>query len=432
MSERLPPIGFWSYATQDDDASDGKLTELRRLLRRELQAQYGRESVTIFQDVSAIPPGAQWEARIRTALSDSTFFIPLITPNFVQSEWCAREFFLFQERERQLKEIYPALAGESLIFPIYYVDIRGVEPFNSELLPEIHSRQRLDFTRLRLKDHGVETREKIAELAASICRLLRPRWEPVAAPPEPAVVSLSEVTVEAQTFRAGRAEAPVTERSIDDLAIAEPPPVSLAIAAAARRSTKAHLASRLLANMGRHRRMAAGAVISIGALLAAGGVILFREPIAQAWPDTAPVFAAIGLPVNVVGIVIERLHFEPTLQDGQAALVVSGTLRNVTNHSVDAPPLRLVLSDAQGKPVWRQLSTVSNPTIPTGQDRTFTTTILNPPLASKNLQIDFAVGGSVPKGVAPGPTAPSVQLRGPDDQAPASNAAAVSSSARDA
>ena len=188
MSVRLPPIGFWSYATQDDKASDGKLTELRLLLSRELQAQYGREEVRVFQDVSAIPPGAQWEARIRTALGDSTFFIPLITPNFIQSEWCNKEFFLFREREKALKARFHGLSGESFIFPIYYVRIDGVEAFSDELLNELHRLQRLDFTRLRLKDYGSEAREKVAQLAESICRLLRPRWDEASGTEQPGPV----------------------------------------------------------------------------------------------------------------------------------------------------------------------------------------------------------------------------------------------------
>src|SRR5437868_12324058 len=99
---RLPPVGFWSYARQDDELSDGRLTRLRVLLAQELQQQYGRERVQLFQDMNAIAHGSDWESEIHKALDQSTFFIPILTPNFIQSEWCCREVALFLEREAQL------------------------------------------------------------------------------------------------------------------------------------------------------------------------------------------------------------------------------------------------------------------------------------------------------------------------------------------
>ena len=39
--------------------SRGALSALRSQLKAELQQQYGREPITIFQDVGAIPPGAE-------------------------------------------------------------------------------------------------------------------------------------------------------------------------------------------------------------------------------------------------------------------------------------------------------------------------------------------------------------------------------------
>lgn len=88
---RLQPIGFWSYATQDDMASGGRLSKLRSMLMNELQQQYGRNPIKIFQDVAAIPPGSEWDEEIRNALTQATFFIPIITPAFVESEYCAQE-----------------------------------------------------------------------------------------------------------------------------------------------------------------------------------------------------------------------------------------------------------------------------------------------------------------------------------------------------
>ena len=54
MTEPLKPTGFWSYASSDDAASHGRLSQLRRLLADELQLKVGRApKVHIFQDVAA-------------------------------------------------------------------------------------------------------------------------------------------------------------------------------------------------------------------------------------------------------------------------------------------------------------------------------------------------------------------------------------------
>ena len=82
--KRLQPIGFLSYARQDDERSGRQLFELRRLLSDELQVLYGRQEIKIFQDVAAIPPGAKWRQMITEAIANSTFFVPILTPSFAE------------------------------------------------------------------------------------------------------------------------------------------------------------------------------------------------------------------------------------------------------------------------------------------------------------------------------------------------------------
>ena len=104
--QRLKPIGFWSYARQDDEASDGRLSQLRGQLARELQQVYGRQKIQLWQDVAAIPPGAEWDKAIDEAIAQSTFLIPIITPAFVESEFCCREVAKFFEREKEINAAY--------------------------------------------------------------------------------------------------------------------------------------------------------------------------------------------------------------------------------------------------------------------------------------------------------------------------------------
>jgi len=171
MSETLSPIGFWSYARQDDEE---KLSGLRSILQRQLQQKYGREPIKIFQDVAAIPPGAEWHQKINDALNGSTFLIPIITPNFLESEWCNKEYFLFLEREQAIATQFPELSASRRVFPIFYIDITDVEPFNPQLLPELRKRQWTNFRDLIYKEDTHESvRLRLDQIAESLVKVLR-------------------------------------------------------------------------------------------------------------------------------------------------------------------------------------------------------------------------------------------------------------------
>jgi len=174
------------------------------------------------------------------------------------------------------------------------------------------------------------------------------------------------------------------------------------------------------------RRMRRAALI--GAAWAAAGVavlllvvlgVVFRQQVVGAWPQTASLYAAIGLPVNPTGLVIEQVRAEPSLDQGHATLAVSGVIRNVVDHAVVAPPLRLSLINPQGKRVAGQIASLGNARIPPGETRHFLTSIFDPPYSAAVLQVDFVLGAGPPtRAVAvrmaapPPPPPPAFTLRG--------------------
>jgi len=169
----LDPTGFWSYSTSDDEGSGGRLSQLRTLLTAELKAHIGGKA-GVFQDAAAIPPGAAWERQIREKLNQSSFIIPILTPSFLQSQWCCREVSLFRQREK-------ALDRDDLIFPIYYIDIGHVdtscpeECHDKEVLDLFSQRQMTNFQALRFKDYRNDEQValKLEKLAKAIRDALR-------------------------------------------------------------------------------------------------------------------------------------------------------------------------------------------------------------------------------------------------------------------
>jgi predicted Zn finger-like uncharacterized protein len=141
------------------------------------------------------------------------------------------------------------------------------------------------------------------------------------------------------------------------------------------------------------RRAAVSGIVwaGIGAafLLVLGGAALLRVDIVRIWPRTAAAYAAVGLPVNPIGLVIEQVRAQQVLQDGHAALAVSGVIRNVEDRNVTAPPLRITLLDAEGHAVGGKLAVPTNADVPRSGVRHFMVTVLDPPTSTANLMVAF-------------------------------------------
>lgn len=132
----------------------------------------------------------------------------------------------------------------------------------------------------------------------------------------------------------------------------------------------------------------AGMAVALLALVAAG--VVFRGKVVDIWPSSAAAYAGVGLPVNRIGLEIDKdIRAEAALQDGHAALAVSGVIRNIEDHPVTAPPLRISLVNKAGKVVAVKLASPADPVIPPGESRHFAVVMLDPPSTAAELQVGF-------------------------------------------
>lgn len=129
-----------------------------------------------------------------------------------------------------------------------------------------------------------------------------------------------------------------------------------------------------------------------GALLAlvVAASLIFRADVVRAWPKSASAYAAIGLPVNQVGLTIEQVQAQPALQDGRAALVVSGVLRNIRSKPVIPPRLDIALLDKAGTRVKQANAATGEAPVPPAATRAFTLTVLEPPAIAAEVEVSFA------------------------------------------
>jgi predicted Zn finger-like uncharacterized protein len=151
-------------------------------------------------------------------------------------------------------------------------------------------------------------------------------------------------------------------------------------------------------NPGGAKALAWGAMAALVAALI-GGALTFRSDVVRMWPQSARTFAELGLPVNTLGLVIEDVRGAPAFQGGRPVLSVSGVVRNVQGRAIAAPPLRVSLLDARGKPVAATVARPLNAGIPAGARRHFTITLVDPPAGAHDLEVAFDVAaGPLPAG----------------------------------
>jgi predicted Zn finger-like uncharacterized protein len=138
--------------------------------------------------------------------------------------------------------------------------------------------------------------------------------------------------------------------------------------------------------------VAAGIAVGLAAI--AGAAVVLRHQVVAVLPSTAPLFAAIGLPVNTTGLVIEEVKSRAVLDAGRPALAVTGSIRNTRRAPVQAPPIRIRLLDRAGKPVATTLYRPLNARLPSGARRYFAVSLPAPPAELHDLEIGFEAGGT--------------------------------------
>lgn len=182
----------------------------------------------------------------------------------------------------------------------------------------------------------------------------------------------------------GLAPAPPRDMSLGALPASDVPRVIRARAQDQKKVREAAAAGAVWAGIG-----AAFALVIVTAMV-------FRVDVVRILPRTAGAYAAVGLPVNRVGLTIENIKAEPALQDGRAALAVSGVIRNIRTQAVEAPPLAIRMLDKQGRPVGGRQLAIADAMVPPGQTRDFAVSLLDPPIAAKDVEVTFALDGWKP------------------------------------
>ena len=140
------------------------------------------------------------------------------------------------------------------------------------------------------------------------------------------------------------------------------------------------------------RLAVAGGWLGLVAVVLVIGVtaVSYRQSVAAIWPRSATLYRTLGLAVNVRGLVFEGVAYHRESEDRQTVLAVSGRLVNVSGHAAAVPPIRGILTGADGRALYRWQFAAGKATLAAGESLSFLTRLSSPPAAARHLELTFA------------------------------------------
>jgi predicted Zn finger-like uncharacterized protein len=126
------------------------------------------------------------------------------------------------------------------------------------------------------------------------------------------------------------------------------------------------------------------------ALIAANvGLIGWRVEVVRWLPQTASLYAAIGLPVNLRGLTFSDIETRREVQEGVPVLIVEGFISNETRRVAQVPRLRLSVRNVDGHEIYAWTSLPARSAIPAGAMLPFRSRLASPPPETHEVLVRF-------------------------------------------
>jgi hypothetical protein len=114
---------FISYAHEDD--AGGWVSGLRDAIDEDFRASSG--PLRIFFDTTAIRTREDWELRLRHGLTSARVLLVVLSPNYLRSKWCRREWEEFTRISAR------RTGGGDPVTGVYFVELSGGEPYDAQI-----------------------------------------------------------------------------------------------------------------------------------------------------------------------------------------------------------------------------------------------------------------------------------------------------------
>ena len=137
-------------------------------------------------------------------------------------------------------------------------------------------------------------------------------------------------------------------------------------------------------------------------------VIGGRSEVVRYLPQTASLFAAIGLPVNLQNLKFENVRIMPSGAGGEG-LTVEGTIVSTADKPVTVPHLRFAVRNAAAQEIYTWSAAPSRSLLDAGAKLDFRSELASPPANAKDVLVRFMTARDAAEKTAgaakPGPAA---------------------------
>jgi len=118
-------------------------------------------------------------------------------------------------------------------------------------------------------------------------------------------------------------------------------------------------------------------------------IIAGRHQIVRYLPQTASLFASIGLPVNLRNLEFEDIKISKETQDGVSILIIEGKIVNTVATATDVPRLRFAARNASGQEVYTWSMQASRSILGPGDSLPFVSRLAAPPADAVDILVRF-------------------------------------------
>lgn len=114
-----------------------------------------------------------------------------------------------------------------------------------------------------------------------------------------------------------------------------------------------------------------------------------RHEVVRYLPQTASLFAAIGLPVNLRNLKFENVRISKEGQDGASNLIIEGTIVSTASRPTEVPRLRFAARNATGQEVYTWTALPSRSILDAGERLDFSSRLASPPADANDIMVRF-------------------------------------------
>jgi predicted Zn finger-like uncharacterized protein len=128
-------------------------------------------------------------------------------------------------------------------------------------------------------------------------------------------------------------------------------------------------------------------IIALGLILVC--LVAGRQQIVRLLPQTASLYARIGLPVNLRGLAFQNIKTVREIEDGVPILIVEGEIVGTTGRHTEVPRLRFAVTDSAGKEIYAWTARPAKTLLPPGEALRFRSRLASPPAEASGVTVRF-------------------------------------------